>query len=188
MYDNDKPANFDGFEDVAPDVTTDHQVMVGQFMEACGQYDPAAPALDPTNLTEEDAKTARLRLKLTIEEVEELFQAFVTNDIAKKAFAPLFHLINQYITVLEKEDFNIDKVEIADAITDIDYVNAGIGVWLGLPLHECFNKVHANNMTKVDPTTGKVTRNEAGKIMKPAGFQPVNLAEVLAKYNFRDIK
>lgn len=32
-----------------------------------------------------------------------------------------------------------------------------------------------NNLEKVDATTGKVIRNEAGKVLKPAGWQPVDL-------------
>ena len=165
------------------DIYPSHQESVAEFMHACDQI--GDKEVDPSNLTDQDISTSKLRLKLTIEEVAELFEAFVTKDVYDVLFEPLFGAINDEINTLLKEDISLNKVEIADAITDIDYVNTGIGVWLNLPLEDCFYEVHENNMTKVNPETGKVTKNESGKVLKPEGFQPVNLKNLLDVVSFR---
>jgi predicted HAD superfamily Cof-like phosphohydrolase len=42
---------------------------------------------------------------------------------------------------------------------------------------EAFRRVHANNMTKFP--NGKVLRNLEGKIIKPEGFVPVDLSDLI---------
>lgn len=49
----------------------------------------------------------------------------------------------------------------------------------GIPLAAVWDAVQAANMAKVDPVTGKVRRREDGKILKPDGWQPPNIAAVL---------
>jgi predicted HAD superfamily Cof-like phosphohydrolase len=74
-----------------------------------------------------------------------------------------------------------NMVEILDACVDKLYVLAGTINQHGLQgiFEEAFNLVHENNMTKV--VDGKVIRNAEGKIIKPEGFQPVNLTNLLKK-------
>lgn len=45
-------------------------------------------------------------------------------------------------------------------------------------IEEAFNRVHANNMTKVG-ADGKVLRNPDGKILKPDNFVPVDLTDLV---------
>ena len=74
-----------------------------------------------------------------------------------------------------------DMVEVLDACIDKLYILAGTINQHGLQgiFEEAFNLVHENNMTKV--VDGKVIRNADGKIMKPEGFEPVNLTNLLKK-------
>ena len=68
-----------------------------------------------------------------------------------------------------------DIVEVLDSVVDMAYVLAGTINQFGLQhiFNEAFALVHENNMSKV--VDGKVIRNEFGKIIKPAGFLPVDL-------------
>ena len=68
-----------------------------------------------------DFSTRELRLELIDEEVEELRVAVA----------------------------NRDMVEIADALTDILYVVYGAGHTFGIDLDDCFDEVHASNMSKL---------------------------------------
>lgn len=95
-----------------------------------------------------------LRHNLIVEEVEELWKASTAGDI----------------------------VEVADAITDILYVLLGTACEYGLidKVEECWELVHSNNMKKVHPD-GTVKRREDGKILKPEGFQKVELKTLFNK-------
>jgi len=68
-----------------------------------------------------------------------------------------------------------------DGIVDQLYVLFGTIHTYGFSyeqITEAFARVHANNMTKVQPD-GTVLRNAEGKIIKPEGFEPVDLSPVL---------
>ena len=85
--------------------------------------------------------------------------------------------------ILEKDDLEIDRVGVTDSITDQDYINSGTGVWLNLPLEKSFQAVHENNLTKVDPITGKVLKRADGKVIKPASYIPVDLHSVVESHD-----
>jgi predicted HAD superfamily Cof-like phosphohydrolase len=51
---------------------------------------------------------------------------------------------------------------------DVQVVLSNIAWYMGIPADAAFNRVHANNMTKV--VDGKIRRREDGKILKPEGF------------------
>lgn len=157
-----------------------HKELVADFMTIMEQWSPEAPKVDVNNLTELDIKNARLRLKLILEELEEMFEAFLEKDTYKVVFAPLFGIIQYNIDKLEKQSLDIDRLAVLDAIVDQDYINSGTSVWLNLPQEEAFQAVHANNLTKVDPITGKVIRREDGKILKPSTYKSVDLQPILA--------
>jgi predicted HAD superfamily Cof-like phosphohydrolase len=75
--------------------------------------------------------------------------------------------------------YNNDKVEILDALVDKAYVLFGTINFHGMQdiFSEAFRRVHANNMTKFP--NGKVLRNLEGKIIKPEGFVPVDLSDLI---------
>lgn len=70
-------------------------------------------------------------------------------------------------------------VETLDAVVDQFYILAGTINSHGLQdvFLEAFSRVHKNNMTKV--VDGKVLRNESGKIIKPEGFEAVDLSDLI---------
>ena len=72
-----------------------------------------------------------------------------------------------------------DLPSIADAMADAIYVIAGAALEYGIPLDRVWNAVQAANMAKVDPATGKVLRRHDGKVLKPPGWTPPDIATVL---------
>lgn len=67
-----------------------------------------------------------------------------------------------------------DVVEMIDALCDLLYVTYGAAVSLGVDLEPFFDEVHRSNMAKVD---GPV--REDGKRLKPLGWQPPRIREIL---------
>ena len=117
--------------------------LVEEFMTAFGQ-DVEKVASMP------DRKTAMLRLKLILEEYEELETAVEEH-----------HLVG-----------------IADALTDILYVTYGAGHAFGIDLDECFEEVHESNMSKLGPD-GKPIYREDGKVMKGPDYRKPDLRKIL---------
>lgn len=72
-----------------------------------------------------------------------------------------------------------DLVEVLDSLVDQFYILAGTINSHGLQnvFLEAFNRVHRNNLTKI--INGKVLRSTSGKIIKPEGFKPVNLKDLI---------
>jgi len=68
-----------------------------------------------------------------------------------------------------------DEVEQLDALIDIMVVTAGALHSLGVDAEGAWKEVMRSNFAKVDPRTGKVTRREDGKVLKPPGWEPPRL-------------
>lgn len=117
--------------------------LVEEFMTAFGQ-DVEKGASMP------DRKTAMLRLKLILEEYEELETAVEEH-----------HLVG-----------------IADALTDILYVTYGAGHAFGINLDECFEEVHESNMSKLGPD-GKPIYRDDGKVMKGPDYREPDLRKII---------
>ena len=87
-------------------------------------------------------------------------------------------LIKEELDELNDAIKNKDLLEVADALTDILYVTYGAGHAFGIDLDKCFNEVQNSNMSKLDDN-GNPIYNEDGKVMKPEGWQPPQLAQFL---------
>lgn len=74
-----------------------------------------------------------------------------------------------------------DVVGTIDALCDLLYVTYGAAVALGVDIKPFFDEVHRSNMAKVGGA-----RRADGKWLKPAGWQPPDLAGILAaRYDWR---
>lgn len=161
-------------------INDSHKKLVNNFMDACGQTERYP--LD-NKLTSKDVETIQLRLRLHVEEFSELFESFTTKEVYRLGFASLFKMLDFHISALEIQDISIDRVEALDALADIDYISCGTAVYLKLPLEEAFQEVHNNNMTKIDKDTGKVIKNEQGKILKPSSWIAPDLQSILKTHD-----
>ena len=72
-----------------------------------------------------------------------------------------------------------DEVEEFDAVLDQIVVLMGYGFSRGWPMNAGWAEVIRSNMAKIDPKTGTVRRREDGKILKPEGWTPPDLASLL---------
>ncbi len=68
--------------------------------------------------------------------------------------------------------------ELASELCDLLYVVFGTALEFGIPLGEVWEAVHAANMRKA---TGGVRRSATGKILKPDGWKPADIAAVLRR-------
>jgi len=141
---------------------SDAATLVREFHIAMG-----APVAD--KLTTLDAPAARLRLSLILEEVGELAAALGSDGT-------VMDVIEKARVVLDRDGFDsrTDLIEAADALADIEYVTAGTAVEMGIPLGLVLSEVHRSNMTKKG-----AARRADGKILKPIGYEPPRIAEIL---------
>ena len=96
-----------------------------------------------------------------------------------KQFELYVKLIMEETSELLEAARDNDTVEIFDALLDIIVVCIGAGYSLGLPMQAGWEEVVRSNMAKVDPTTGYVRRREDGKILKPEGWTPPQLDNLI---------
>lgn len=68
-----------------------------------------------------------------------------------------------------------DEIELADGITDLNYVTTGTGVTYGLPIMALFKEVHKSNMTKELSDT----RDDETRDVKTNSFIPPNIEGIL---------
>lgn len=97
---------------------------------------------------------ASLRARLVLEEASELLDALAADDL----------------------------VQIADAVVDICYVAIGTAIAYGISLPEVWEAVQEANMAKLSLTPeGEFValKDENGKIIKPEGWVPPDVAAVL---------
>lgn len=81
-----------------------------------------------------------------------------------------------------------DLIETADAIIDSIYVLIGMGKELGLPMTALWNAVQQSNMAKavLQPDGSfKVNHRLDGKILKPEGWTPPDIAQVLRQHGWK---
>ena len=116
---------------------------VRDFMKTFGQEVKTEPEL-PTK------ETAKLRIELIVEELNELIDANEDKDL----------------------------VGIADALTDILYVTYGAGHAFGIDLDECFREVQRSNMSKLGED-GKPIYREDGKVLKGPNYSEPDLKKTL---------
>jgi predicted HAD superfamily Cof-like phosphohydrolase len=106
-----------------------------------------------------------LRLRLIDEEFQELLEASIGTRWESSGLGDLRDI---------EKNFNF--FEAVDALADLVYVIYGAALELGVDLDAVIAEVHAANMRKV----GGPTRAD-GKILKPEGWQPPDVAGVLAR-------
>ena len=84
-------------------------------------------------------------------------------------------LVREEVKELEEALAADDAVEQLDALIDILVVATGAIHSLGVDAEGAWKEVMRSNFAKVDPRTGKVTRREDGKVLKPANWEPPRL-------------
>lgn len=83
--------------------------------------------------------------------------------------------IERLLKAMETDNLLRITIRIEDAIRAV----ANAAFHYDLPLADAWKLIQAANMAKVDPATGKVRKREDGKILKPEGWTPPNIAGLL---------
>ena len=90
-----------------------------------------------------------------------------------------------YLKLIEEEFgelihayINKDIDEIADACADLKWVIEGLEHSLKIPQQAVWNEVATSNLNKIS-STGKVLKREDGKVIKPEGWKPPDIARIL---------
>jgi hypothetical protein len=76
-----------------------------------------------------------------------------------------------------------DPVETLDALIDIIVVTIGAIHSAGYDAEGAWKEVMRTNFAKIDKETGKVRKREDGKVLKPIGWAPPELAPFITKTN-----
>ena len=76
-----------------------------------------------------------------------------------------------------------DIVETADGLVDLIYVCVGAALEFGIPLDRVWAEVQRSNMAKIDPVTGKVRKRADGKVLKPEGWTPPDIATAMCLHD-----
>lgn len=87
-------------------------------------------------------------------------------------------LLDEEVDELREAVANRNVVEIADALADIVYIAYGTAIEHGINLDVVVAEVHHSNMKKLGPD-GKPIYREDGKVIKPEGWQPPQIAKIL---------
>ncbi len=95
---------------------------------------------------------------------------------------------NMYLKLIEEEAeelnqaiINKDRTEMLDALIDILVVTIGAIHSMGADAEGAWKEVMRTNFAKIDKDTGKVRKREDGKVLKPLGWTPPELASYLEK-------
>lgn len=80
-------------------------------------------------------------------------------------------LIAEECEELASASDNGNGPEVLDALTDLMVVVVGFLHSVGVDAQRVWDVVHATNMAKIYPLTGKVDKRADGKILKPEGWK-----------------
>ena len=90
-------------------------------------------------------------------------------------------LIEEEFNELKEAINNNDMLEALDALLDITVVTIGAIHSAGMDAEGGWKEVMATNFAKIDKETGKVRKREDGKVLKPVGWTPPDLAPYVKK-------
>ena len=90
-------------------------------------------------------------------------------------------LIDDEVKELKDAIAACDNVEVVDALTDILVVTIGALHSAGADAEGAWKEVMKTNFAKIDKETGKVRKREDGKVLKPTGWVPPELAPFVKK-------
>ena len=99
----------------------------------------------------------------------------------KDQFALYYNLIEEEAKELTEAYTAGDQTEMLDALIDIIVVTIGAIHSMGADGEGAWKEVMKTNFAKVDHDTGKVRKREDGKVLKPLGWVPPELAPFVKK-------
>jgi len=102
-------------------------------------------------------------------------------DFNEAQFNLYTSLIQEEVDELWTANATADRVECLDALIDILVVTVGAIHSMGADAEGAWKEVMKTNFAKIDSETGKVRKREDGKVLKPVGWMPPELAPFVSK-------
>jgi predicted HAD superfamily Cof-like phosphohydrolase len=99
----------------------------------------------------------------------------------EQQYAMYIKLIDEEHQELLEATLAEDRVEQLDALIDILVVTIGAIHSMGADAEGAWKEVMKTNFAKIDSETGKVRKREDGKVLKPVGWMPPELAPLVSK-------
>jgi predicted HAD superfamily Cof-like phosphohydrolase len=99
----------------------------------------------------------------------------------EQQYAMYIKLIDEEHQELLEATLAEDRVEQLDALIDILVVTIGAIHSMGADAEGAWKEVMMTNFAKIDSETGKVRKREDGKVLKPVGWMPPELAPFVSK-------
>jgi len=93
-------------------------------------------------------------------------------------------LINEEMNELSEAVEGGSDVAALDGICDTIWTLIGYAHAKGYPIETAWDAVALSNLRKIDLKTGKVNRRADGKVLKPEGWKPPNIARILDDAGF----
>ena len=97
-------------------------------------------------------------------------------EFDEKQYSMYIKLIDEEHQELLEATLADDQVEQLDALIDILVVTIGAIHSMGADAEGAWKEVMKTNFAKIDKETGKVRKREDGKVLKPVGWMPPELA------------
>jgi predicted HAD superfamily Cof-like phosphohydrolase len=144
------------------------RLQVLEFHKAMGQ-----PIGDTPKLLEDERM--RLRLRLVAEEFFELLEASLSKS---PEFDRIAIAKAETMLAIKYTHVDVNMVEVADALGDLDYVIEGMRIEMGIDGAPIAAEIHRSNMSKLGPD-GKPIKREDGKVVKPPSWTPPDIAGCL---------
>ena len=99
----------------------------------------------------------------------------------EKQYGMYIKLIDEEHQELLEATLADDPTEQLDALIDILVVTIGAIHSMGADAEGAWKEVMKTNFAKIDSETGKVRKREDGKVLKPVGWMPPELAPFVSK-------
>ena len=109
----------------------------------------------------------------------ERFNEACDQEVNDSNYAMYLTLVNEEVGELAHALIAKDRVEQLDALVDILVVTAGAIRAGGFDGEGAWKEVMETNFAKIDKATGKVTKREDGKVLKPEGWKAPDLKPFL---------
>ena len=86
-------------------------------------------------------------------------------------------LIKEEFTEFWEAEYDNNSVEMLDACFDMIWVIVGYMHSRGWDCEAAWDEGAKSNLSKIDPTSGRVIKREDGKILKPEGWKPPDFSK-----------
>lgn len=103
------------------------------------------------------------------------------DEFNEKQYGMYIKLIDEEHQELLEATLADDPTEQLDALIDILVVTIGAIHSMGADAEGAWKEVMKTNFAKIDAETGKVRKREDGKVLKPVGWMPPELAPFVSK-------